>query len=217
MKNVISDIVQSVVVPPKKKIAITVIGDSSVGKTSILNSLIFDDINENEKQAKTIGIDRRYWRMNNDILIKFYEVGHFDNIHNEGTFINLSNFSLLIILVVDYSSPSSAQSLIYYEKYFQNNKLLLVFNKDDKPKMLNENSESIKRLQEIYKIDKIFSTSSFNKESILSFKTNLTNYIEQYIKELSIEELSKKESFFNSNPDLKYYQSENKKKTIGCF
>ena len=116
MKNVISDIVQSVVVPPKKKIAITVIGDSSVGKTSILNSLIFDDINENEKQAKTIGIDRRYWRMNNDILIKFYEVGHFDNIHNEGTFINLSNFSLLIILVVDYSSPSSAQSLIYYEK-----------------------------------------------------------------------------------------------------
>lgn len=215
MKNVPSDIVQSVVIPPKNKLSITVIGAPNVGKTSLLNALIFDNNSENEKQAKTIGIDRRYWRMNNDILIKFYEVGHFDTIHNEDAFINLSNFSSIILLVVDYSSPSSAQSLVYYEKYFPNNKKVLVFNKDDKPKMINENSESIKRLNEIYKIDKTFSTCAFNKESISTFKTDITNYIEEYIKKVPVE--SKKESLFTSNPELKFYQTENKKKTIGCF
>ena len=217
MKNVPSDIVQSVVVPPKNKISITVIGDHNVGKTSLLNSLIFENNNENEKQAKTTGIDRRYWRMNNDTLIKFYEVGHFDAIHNEDTFINLSNFSLIIFLVVDCSSPSSAQSLVYYEKYFPNNKIVLVFNKDDRPKMINENSENIKRLKEMYKIDKTFLTCAFNKESMESFKSDITNYIEQYIKEVPIDELAKKESLFNSNPELKFDQAENKKKTIGCF
>ena len=217
MKNVPSDIVQSVVIPPKNKLSITVIGAPNVGKTSLLNALIFDNNSENEKQAKTIGIDRRYWRMNNDILIKFYEVGHFDTIHNEDAFINLSNFSSIILLVVDYSSPSSAHSLVYYEKYFPNNKIVLVFNKDDKPKMINENSESIKRLNEIYKIDRTFSTCAFNKESIATFKTDITNYIEEYIKKVSVDELSKKESLFTSNPELKFYQTENKKKTIGCF
>lgn len=217
MKNVPSDIVQSVVIPPKNKLSITVIGAPNVGKTSLLNALIFDNNSENEKQAKTIGIDRRYWRMNNDILIKFYEVGHFDAIHNEDAFINLSNFSSIILLVVDYSSPSSAQSLVYYEKYFPNNKIALVFNKDDKPKMINENSESIKRLNEIYKIDRTFSTCAFNKESISTFKTDITNYIEEYIKKVPIDELSQKEPLFTPNPELKFYQTENKKKTIGCF
>lgn len=217
MKNVPSDIVQSVVIPPKNRLSITVIGAPNVGKTSLLNALIFDNNIENEKQAKTIGIDRRYWRMNNDILIKFYEVGHFDTIHNEDAFINLSNFSSIILLVVDYSSPSSAQSLVYYEKYFPNKKIVLVFNKDDKPKMINENSESIKRLNEIYKIDRTFSTCAFNKESISTFKTDITNYIEEYIKKVPVDELSKKESLFTSNPELKFYQTENKKKTIGCF
>ena len=97
----------------------------------------------------------------------------------------------------------------------QNNKKVLVFNKDDKPKMINENSESIKRLNEIYKIDKTFSTCAFNKESISTFKTDITNYIEEYIKKVPVE--SKKESLFTSNPELKFYQTENKKKTIGCF
>ena len=217
MKNVPSDIVQSVVIPPKNRLSITVIGAPNVGKTSLLNALIFDNNIENEKQAKTIGIDRRYWRMNNDILIKFYEVGHFDTIHNEDAFINLSNFSSIILLVVDYSSPSSAQSLVYYEKYFPNKKIVLVFNKDDKPKMINENSESIKRLNEIYKIDRTFSTCAFNKESIANFKSDITNYIEEYIKKVPVDELSKKESLFTSNPELKFYQTENKKKTIGCF
>ena len=217
MKNVPSDIVQSVVIPPKNKLSITVIGAPNVGKTSLLNALIFDNNSENEKQAKTIGIDRRYWRMNNDILIKFYEVGHFDTIHNEDTLMNLSNFSSIILLVVDYSSPSSAQSLVYYEKYFPNKKIALVFNKDDKPKMINENSESIKRLNEIYKIDRTFSTCAFNKESISTFKTDITNYIEEYIKKVPVDELSQKESLFTSNPELKFYQTENKKKTIGCF
>ena len=46
MKNVPSDIVQSVVVPPKNKISITVIGDHNVGKTSLLNSLIFENNND---------------------------------------------------------------------------------------------------------------------------------------------------------------------------
>ena len=80
---------QSVRIQPKNKIVITVIGESGVGKTSFLNSLIFSSNTVNQRQVPTLGLDIRYWRVNNDLLIKFYEVGEFTLKNNGELFENL--------------------------------------------------------------------------------------------------------------------------------
>ena len=61
------------------KIVISVIGDRKVGKTFLLNALIFPEIVHNIKYNKTIGCDIRFLSDNeNNIFIKFFDFGFFD-------------------------------------------------------------------------------------------------------------------------------------------
>ena len=170
---------QSVRIQPKNKIVITVIGESGVGKTSFLNSLIFSSNTVNQRQVPTLGLDIRYWRVNNDLLIKFYEVGEFTLKNNGELFDNLSEVSSYVFYVVDYLNPNSVDYINDFKKYFAKNKLVVIFNKEDRQKLLSEQSDSFCKFKNGYSIEKIISTNCYNKD-IKDFNT-IQSFIIFYI------------------------------------
>ena len=57
------------------KITITVIGNRYSGKTTLLNSLIFPQIINNNNYTKTYGYDIRFLQINDNTIIKFFDIG----------------------------------------------------------------------------------------------------------------------------------------------
>ena len=208
---------QSVRIQPKNKIVITVIGESGVGKTSFLNSLIFSSNTVNQRQVPTLGLDIRYWRVNNDLLIKFYEVGEFTLKNNGELFENLSEVSSYIFYVIDYSNPNSVDYINDFKKYFAKNKLVVIFNKDDRQKLLSEQSDSFFKFKNGYSIEKIISTNCYNKDIIDKVKLEIEEIIKKGLDGQNDEELNKKQSLFDKDVDAQYSRPEPKKKNIGCF
>ena len=196
------------------KIVISVIGDRKVGKTCLLNALIFPEIVHNIKYIKTMGCDIRFLIDNeNNILVKFFDLRFFDlqtNVDQLKEFSKISSFILYII-------NSNIEKINYIDKFsgmFKNNNIILVLNKNNLNNQLTLQSDKVKEIIEKNKINKSFEVSAFNKISVDKLKENLISYIKEKIENNEI----KKEELFNINPDIIYKTrlSKNGNK-IGCF
>ena len=196
------------------KIVISVIGDRKVGKTCLLNALIFPEIVHNIKYIKTIGCDIRFLCDNeNNILIKFFDFGFFDlqtNVDQLKEFSKISSFILYII-------NSNIEKINYINKFsgiFKHNNIILVLNKNNLNNQLTLESNKVKEIIEKNKINKSFEVSGFNKISVDKLKENLISYIKENIENKEI----KSEEFFKINPELIYKtRSLNNGNKIGCF
>ncbi len=196
------------------KIVISVIGDRKVGKSFLLNGLIFPEIVHNIKYIKTMGCDIRFLIDNeNNILVKFFDLGFFDlqtNVDQLKEFSKISSFILYII-------NSNIEKINYIDKFsgmFKNNNIILVLNKNNLNNQLTLQSDKVKEIIDKNKINKSFEVSAFNKISVDKLKENLISYIKEKIENNEI----KKEELFNINPDIIYKTrlSKNGNK-IGCF
>ena len=196
------------------KIVISVIGDRNVGKSFLLNGLIFPEIVHNIKYIKTMGCDIRFLIDNeNNILVKFFDLGFFDlqtNVDQLKEFSKISSFILYII-------NSNIEKINYIDKFsgmFKNNNIILVLNKNNLNNQLTLQSDKVKEIIDKNKINKSFEVSAFNKISVDKLKENLISYIKEKIENNEI----KKEELFNINPDIIYktrlLKNGNK---IGCF
>ena len=196
------------------KIVISVIGDRKVGKTCLLNALIFPEIVHNIKYIKTIGCDIRFLCDNeNNIVIKFFDFGFFDlqtNVNQLKEFSKISSFILYII-------NSNIEKINYINKFsgiFKHNNIILVLNKNNLNNQLTLESNKVKEIIEKNKINKSFEVSGFNKISVDKLKEDLISYIKENIENKEI----KSEEFFKINPELIYKtRSLNNGNKIGCF
>ena len=134
------------------KIVISVIGDRKVGKTFLLNALIFPEIVHNIKYNKTIGCDIRFLSDNeNNIFIKFFDFGFFDlqtNVDQLKEFSKISSFILYII-------NSNVEKINYINKFsgmFKDNNIILVLNKNNLNNQLTLESDKVKETIEKKKI-----------------------------------------------------------------
>ena len=182
------------------KIVISVIGDRKVGKTFLLNALIFPEIVHNIKYIKTIGCDIRFLCDNeNNIVIKFFDFGFFDlqtNVDQLKEFSKISSFILYII-------NSNIEKINYISKLtgiFKHNNIILVLNKNNLNNQLTLESNKVKEIIEKNKINKSFEVSGFNKISVDKLKEDLISYIKENIENKEI----KSEEFFKINPELIY-------------
>ena len=182
------------------KIVISVIGDRKVGKSFLLNGLIFPEIVHNIKYIKTMGCDIRFLIDNeNNILVKFFDLGFFDlqtNVDQLKEFSKISSFILYII-------NSNIEKINYIDKFsgmFKNNNIILVLNKNNLNNQLTLQSDKVKEIIDKNKINKSFEVSAFNKISVDKLKENLISYIKEKIENNEI----KKEELFNINPDIIY-------------
>ena len=196
------------------KIVISVIGDRKVGKTFLLNALIFPEIVHNIKYNKTIGCDIRFLSDHeNNIFIKFFDFGFFDlqtNVDQLKEFSKISSFILYII-------NSNVEKINYINKFsgmFKDNNIILVLNKNNLNNQLTLESDKVKETIEKNKINKSFEVSAFNKASVDKLKDDLISYIKENIEKNQ----TKNKEFYKINPDLIYktrsLKNENK---IGCF
>ena len=80
------------------KITITVIGNRCSGKTTLLNSLIFPEI-INYKYIRTYGYDIRFLQINDNIIIKFLDIGDLELNPNESVFQELSWYSHYVLYI----------------------------------------------------------------------------------------------------------------------
>ena len=196
------------------KIVISVIGDRKVGKSFLLNGLIFPEIVHNIKYIKTMGCDIRFLIDNeNNILVKFFDLGFFDlqtNVDQLKEFSKISSFILYII-------NSNIEKINYINKFsgiFKHNNIILVLNKNNLNNQLTLQSDKVKEIIDKNKINKSFEVSAFNKISVDKLKENLISYIKEKIENNEI----KKEELFNINPDIIYKtRSLNNGNKIGCF
>jgi len=196
------------------KIVISVIGDRKVGKTFLLNALIFPEIVHNIKYNKTIGCDIRFLSDNeNNIFIKFFDFGFFDlqtNVDQLKEFSKISSFILYII-------NSNVEKINYINKFsgmFKDNNIILVLNKNNLNNQLTLESDKVKETIEKNKINKSFEVSAFNKASVDKLKDDLISYIKENIEKNQ----TKNKEFYKINPDLIYKTSSLKNENkIGCF
>ncbi len=197
----------------KNKIVISVIGDREVGKTSLLNSLIFPEIINNNTYIKTIGCDIRFFTDNeNSLVIKFFDFGFFDlqtNVEQIKQFAQISSFIFYII-------NSNIEKLDYINKFsglFKQNKIILILNQNSKNNKLSLDSEKIKHIIEKYKIINSYETTCFNRQNINNLKENLITLIKDNIEKKEI----KNEEYFNINPELNYKTRIKNQNKISCF
>ena len=196
------------------KIVISVIGDRKVGKTCLLNALIFPEIVHNIKYIKTIGCDIRFLCDNeNNILIKFFDFGFFDLQTNVDQLKELSKISSIVLYIIN----SNIEKINYINKFsgiFKHNNIILVLNKNNLNNQLTLESNKVKEIIEKNKINKSFEVSGFNKISVDKLKEDLISYIKENIENKEI----KSEEFFKINPELIYKtRSLNNGNKIGCF
>ena len=136
---------------------IILLGDSSVGKTSIIEKIINDDdkYKIKEKNDSTIGINKvNFFNVNNKKNIIFWDTAGLDHYNCENfTYLNKSDF---IILVYDITNRKSFDSLSFWMNQIKENKedakILLVGNKcdvSDKERKVAENE--LKNLIKEYK------------------------------------------------------------------
>ena len=163
----------------KNKIIITVIGKRFSGKTTLLNSLIFPEILLNNDYTITCGYDIRFLPINDNILIKFYDIGEIELQPNENLIQKMSWQSHYVIYLIDQKIKESMKYIDIFEEVFKENKKIIVFNKIDQVQEINifEQNKSVQDFIKKYDIKDIFYVNSFDSNSINNFKTSLFNLI----------------------------------------
>ena len=186
----------------QNKITITVIGKRNSGKTTLLNSLIFPQIINNNNYIITYGYDIRFFPINDKILIKFYDIGCLEIESNINMFQSMSLYSHYVIYIIDPKIKESLEYIKYFEEYFKKNQIILIFNKIDQIPEQNSfmNNTNIQSFIQKYNIKNIFYVNSIDVHSINNLKTNLFNLIQKDLNNNAFQQI--KNDDFNINPIL---------------
>ena len=198
------------------KITITVIGNRFTGKTTLLNSLIFPKIINNNNYIRTYGYDIRFLPINDNIIIKLFDIGELDIESNENVFQSLSWYSHYIFFLIEPKIKESIQYLETFEDVFKKNKKILIFNKIDQipNKEYFSNDKDIKKFLEKLSPDKIFYINSVEQNSVNNFKKELFDLIQQDIFDRIFTTI--KPDDFYQNPVLYHKPIIERSKKIGC-
>ena len=186
----------------QKLITITVIGNRLSGKTSLLNSLIFPEILPNQNYIKTLGYDIRFLPINDNLLIKFYEIGELELEPNESVIQSMSWQTYYVLYLIDPKIKESLSYINIFEDVFQKNEKIIVFNKIDTVQDRNifTQEKSVQDFIKKYDIKNLFYVNSFDSNSINNFKNDLFTLIQNDIENKSFKEIENNN--FNNNPVL---------------
>ena len=186
----------------QKLITITVIGNRLSGKTSLLNSLIFPEILPNQNYIKTLGYDIRFLPINDNLLIKFYDIGELELEPNESVIQSMSWQTYYVLYLIDPKIKESLSYINIFEDVFQKNEKIIVFNKIDTVQDRNifTQEKSVQDFIKKYDIKNLFYVNSFDSNSINNFKNDLFTLIQNDIENKSFKEIENNN--FNNNPVL---------------
>ena len=186
----------------QNKIIITIVGKRFSGKTTLLNSLIFPEIINNNNYSRTFGYDIRFLPINNDTLIKFYDLGEIELQPNEKVIQSMSWQSQYVIYLIDPKIKESLRYLSIFEEVFKDNIKIIVFNKIDQIQDINifNQDKSVQDFIKKYNIKNIFNVNSFDANSIMNFKNSLFNLIQEDMSNNVFNNINNKE--INDNPFL---------------
>ena len=197
------------------KITIAVIGNRFSGKTTLLNSLIFPQILITN-YIRTYGYDLRFLQINDDIIIKFFDIGDLEIEKNENAFQEISWFSHYVLYIIDKKIKESLEYISIFEDVFKKNQKILVFNKIDQVNDLNffNNNKDVEKFIKKNNIKNIFYINSTNEDSVKEFKNKLFQIIQNDIvnkifKDIKIED-------FGKNPTLYHEVIVDRSNRIGC-
>ena len=198
------------------KITITVIGKRCSGKTTLLNSLIFPKIVNNNNYVKTFGYDIRFLPINDNIIIKLFDIGELEIETNESVFQSLSWFSHYIIFLIDPKIKESLQYLDTFEDVFKKNKKILIFNKiDEVPnKDYYTNDKDIQKFLQKVNPSSTFYVNSIDQNKVNNFKKELFDLIQNDIFNKIFNNIRPDD--FNNNPILFHRSVIDSSKKIGC-
>ena len=198
------------------KITITVIGKRDSGKTTLLNSLIFPQIINNNNYVITYGYDIRFFQINDSFLIKFFDIGSLEIETNVNVFQSMSLSSHYVIYIIDPKIKESLEYIQYFEDYFKKNQIILIFNKIDQIPEQNSfmNNKNIQIFIQKYNIKNIFYVNSMDVHSINNLKTNLFNLIQKDLTNNTFQQI--KNDDFNINPILFHKTIVDRSKRIYC-
>ena len=186
----------------QNKIIITIVGKRFSGKTTLLNSLIFPEIIKNNNYSRTFGYDIRFLPINNDTLIKFYDLGEIELQPNEKVIQSMSWQSQYIIYLIDPKIKESLRYLGIFEEVFKDNIKIIVFNKIDQIQDLNifNQDKSVQDFIKKYDIKNIFNVNSHDANSVMNFKNALFNLIQEDMRNKAFNNINNEE--INDNPFL---------------
>ena len=198
------------------KITITVIGNRYSGKTTLLNSLIFPQIIKNFNYVKTYGYDIRFLPINDNIIIKLFDIGDLELDKNESVFHSMSWYSHYVIYLIDEKIKDSFEYIETFEDVFKNNQIILVFNKMDQVTDKNYfmNNQNVKKFIQKYNIKNIFTVCSIDQNSVNNFKKELFDLIQNDIFNKIFNNIRPDD--FNNNPILFHRSVIDSSKKIGC-
>ena len=197
------------------KISITVIGNRCSGKTTLLNSLIFPEL-INSKYIRTYGYDIRFLQINDNIIIKFFDVGDLELKFNESVFQEMSWYSNYVLYFIDPKINECLNYISIFEDVFQNNQKILVFNKIDQVENIEifNNNNKVQRFIKKYNIKNVFYVNSVNKDSVSDFKNKLFQLVQDDIFNKIFKGI--KEDDFGKNPILYHREIIEPSQKIGC-
>ena len=186
----------------QNKIIITIAGKRFSGKTTLLNSLIFPEIINNNNYSRTFGYDIRFLPINNDTLIKFYDLGEIELQPNEKVIQSMCWQSQYVIYLIDPKIKESLRYLSIFEEVFKDNIKFIVFNKIDQIPDINifNQDKSVQDFIKKYNIKNIFNVNSFDANSVMNFKNSLFNLIQEDMNNNVFNNINNKE--INDNPFL---------------
>ena len=198
------------------KITITIIGKRNSGKTTLLNSLIFPQIINNNNYVITYGYDIRFYPINDKFLIKFFDIGSIEIETNVNVFQSMSLSSHYVIYIIDPKIKESLDYIQYFEEYFKKNQIILIFNKIDQIPEQNSfmNNKNVQIFIQKYNIKNIFYVNSMDIHSINNLKTNLFNLIQKDLTNNVFQQI--KNDDFNINPILFHKTIVDRSKRIYC-
>ena len=183
----------------KNKIIITIIGKRFSGKTTLLNSLIFPEIINNDNYIRTLGYDIRFLPINDNTLIKFYDIGEIELEPNEKVIQSMAWQSQYVIYLIDPKIRESLYYLNIFEEVFKDNQKIIVFNKIDQIENKNMfvQNQGIKDFIKKYNIKNLFYVNSLDANSINNFKSAMFDLIQRDINNRLFNNINKE--VFNEN------------------
>ena len=198
------------------KITITVIGNRYSGKTTLLNSLIFPQIVNNNNYIRTYGYDIRFLPINDNILIKLFDIGDLELESNEGVFQSMSWYSHYVIYLIEPKIKESLQYIETFEDVFKKNNIILIFNKIDQVPNNNYflNDRNVQKFIEKFNINKIFYVNSIDQNSVNNLKKELFDLIQLDLFNKIFTNI--RQDDFNQNPVLFHKPIIDRSKRIGC-
>jgi len=199
------------------KLTITVLGSRYSGKTTLLNSLIFPKIIQNNNYTRTYGYDIRFLSINDNILIKFFDIGDVELDSNESVFQEMSWYSHYIIYVIDSKIKESLSYISSFEDVFKKNNLVLIFTKLDQVKNDKNfylNNSDVKKFIKDFNINNIFYVNSLDENSIKDLKQGLFDLIQNDLNKKIFTNIRPDD--FDKNPILFHRAVVDKSRRIGC-